>query len=83
MTKGPGDEVSLIRYNVFTVQEHLHSSRTKPVFRCTTGYSAPFKGVVAQCCNPQTLQSEQSDGMGSIPGRAPPLERHGKGSQTR
>ena len=29
------------------------------------------------------LQSEQSGGVGSIPGRAPPLEHHDKGSRTR
>ena len=42
-----------------------------------------FEGVVAQWCNPLTLQSEQSGGVASIPGRAPPLERHDKGSRTR
>ena len=35
--------------------------------------------VVAQRCNPLALQSEQSVGVGSIPGRIPPLERHYKG----
>ena len=34
-------------------------------------------------CNPLTLQPEQSGGVGLIPGRAPPLERHDKGWQTR
>ena len=29
-----------------------------------------------------TLQPEQSGGVGSIPGRAPPLERHEKSLQT-
>ena len=38
---------------------------------------------MAQRCNPLTLLSEQSGGVGSIPGRAPPLERHDKGSRTR
>ena len=42
-----------------------------------------IEGVVAQWCNPLTLQSEQSRRVGSIPGRAPPLERHDKGSRTR
>ena len=42
-----------------------------------------FEGVVAQWCNPLTLQPEQSGGVGSKPGRAPPLERHDKGSRTR
>ena len=41
------------------------------------------EGVVAPWCNPLTLQPEQSGGVGSSPGRAPPLERHDKGSQTR
>ena len=30
-----------------------------------------------------TLQPDQSGGVGSSPGRAPPLECHDKGSQTR
>ena len=42
-----------------------------------------IEGVVAQWCNPLTLQLEQSGGVGSIPGRTPPLERHDKGSRTR
>ena len=33
--------------------------------------------------NPLTLQSEQSGGVGSNPGRAPPLERHDNGSRAR
>ena len=33
--------------------------------------------------NPLTLQPELSGGAGSIPSRAPPLERHDKGSRTR
>ena len=41
------------------------------------------EGVVAQWCNPLTLKSEQSDGMGSSPGRTPPLERHDKRLRTR
>ena len=40
-----------------------------------------IEGVVAYCC--LTLKSEQSGGVGSIPGRTPPLERHDKGSRTR
>ena len=39
------------------------------------------EGVVVQWCNPLTLQPE--GGVGSKPGRAPPLERHDKGSRTR
>ena len=38
--------------------------------------------VVAPWCNPLTLQPEQSGGVGSNPGRAPPLDRHDKGLQT-
>ena len=39
-----------------------------------------FIGVVAQWCNPLTLQPEQSGGVGSKSGRAPPpVERHDKG----
>ena len=38
---------------------------------------------MVQWCNPQTLQQEQSGGVGSKPGWAPPLQRHDKGSQTR
>ena len=38
------------------------------------------EGVVAPWCNPLTLKPEQSGGVGSIPGRTPPLERHDKGS---
>ena len=48
------------------------------------GYSEKtIEGVVAPWCNPLTLQPEQSGGVGLSPGRAPPLERHDKGSQTR
>ena len=36
------------------------------------------EGVVAQWCNPLTLQPELSGGVGSIPGRTPPFERHDK-----
>ena len=39
--------------------------------------------VVAQWSNLLTLQPEQSGGVGSIPGRAQPLERHDKGLLTR
>ena len=37
---------------------------------------------MAQWCNPVTLQPEQLGGVGSIPGRTPPLERHDKESRT-
>ena len=40
-----------------------------------------IEGVVAQWCNP--LQSEQSGGVGSNPGRTPSFERNDKGSRTR
>ena len=43
---------------------------------------ADVKGVVAQWCNPHTLQPEQSDRVGLIPSRGPPLEHHDKESQT-
>ena len=35
---------------------------------------------MAPWCNPLTLRPEQSGGVGLNPGRAPPLERHDKGS---
>ena len=38
---------------------------------------------MAPWCNPLTLQPEQSGGEDSISGRAPPLERHDKGTRTR
>ena len=41
------------------------------------------EGIVAPWCNPLTLQPEQSGGVGSNPGRAPPFERHDKGVRTR
>ena len=47
---------------------------------CSKNY---LEGVVAPWCNPLTLQPEQSGGVGSSPGRAPPLERHDKGLRTR
>ena len=47
------------------------------------GLPLPFKGVVAPWCNPLTLQPEQSGGVGSNSGRAPPLEHHDKWSRTR
>ena len=39
------------------------------------------EGVVAPCCNPLTLQPEQSGGRGSNP--ISTFESHDKGSQTR
>ena len=51
-----------------------------------------FEGVVVLWCNltlaltmilALTLQPEQSAGVGSIPSRAPPFERHDTGLQTR
>ena len=47
------------------------------------GAGEGVEGVVSQLCNPLALQPEQSGGMYSKPGRAPPLERHDKGSRTR
>ena len=52
----------------------LHSHRS----RCLS------KGVVAQWCNPLTLQpAEQSGRQGSIPGGDPPLEYIDKGLRSR
>ena len=42
-----------------------------------------FEGVVAPWCDLLILQLEQSGGVGSNSGRAPPFERHNRGSQTR
>ena len=39
------------------------------------------ESVVAQWCNPLTLQPEQSGGVGSKPGKAP--QHHNKGSWPR
>ena len=52
-------------------------------FSCIVNCEKSLEGVVAPWCNPLTLQPEQSGGVGSSPGRAPPLERHDKGSRTR
>ena len=41
-----------------------------------------IEGVVGTVVYPPTLQPEQSGGVGWNPSRAPPLERHGKGSWT-
>ena len=40
-----------------------------------------IEGVFVQWCNPLTLQPEQSGGVGSIPGKNPPFERHDMGSR--
>ena len=45
--------------------------------------SKDYLNVLAQWCNPLTLQPEQSGGVGSRCGRASPLERHDKGSGNR
>ena len=50
---------------------------------CLSILSNTIEGVVAQWCNPLRLQPEQSCGVGSRPGRAPPLERDDKGSRIR
>ena len=39
-----------------------------------------FQSVVSSGVDPLTLKPEQSSGVGSIPGRSLPLERHDKGS---
>ena len=44
---------------------------------------ATREGVATQWYYPLTLKSEQSGGVGSSPGRTPPLEGHDKGSLTR
>ena len=53
------------------------------LFWVSFSFYCKFEGVVALWCNPLTLQPERSAGVGSISCRAPPLERHEKGSQTR
>ena len=58
------------------IREIVFSKRKRSERSCS-------EGVVAPWCNPLTLQPEQSGGVGSSPGRAPPLERHDKGSRTR
>ena len=50
--------------------------------RLTSDHLIYIEGVVAQWYNPLTLQPVQSEGVGSMPGRAPPLEHHEKGSRT-
>ena len=45
--------------------------------------NAKQQSPVKVLCNPLALQPEQSGGVGLKPGRAPPLERHDKGSWTR
>ena len=42
-----------------------------------------IEGVVAQWCNPLTLEPKQSGGVGSRRDRASPLKRHDKGLGTR
>ena len=50
----------------------------------TPDESKKIYSVVVPWCNPLALQPEQSGGgVGSNPGRAPPLERYDKGSRTR
>ena len=39
------------------------------------------EGIVTPWCNPLTLQPEQSGAVYSNPDRAPPNERHDKGSR--
>ena len=55
----------------YSIQEHPQIS----CFDCSVRI-----GVVAQWCNPLTLQPEQLGGVGSMPVRTPPLlDRHDKG----
>ena len=46
------------------------------VYRVSQKSCSLFQVVVAQWCNPLTSQPQQSRGVGSISGRATPLERH-------
>ena len=41
-----------------------------------------FEGVIAQWCNPLTLQPEQSGRVGLITSRIPPLAHYDKGLWT-
>ena len=66
-------------------QRYFTKLFTEYAFRLTLislVWSDYAEGVVAQWCNPLTLKPEQSGGVGSIPGRTPPLERHDKGLWT-
>ena len=38
------------------------------------------EGVLVQWCNPLILKPKQTSGVGSVPSRNPPLERHDKGT---
>ena len=57
--------------------------KLKRYFGLPENFLDSLEGVVGPWCNPLTLQQEQAGGMGWSPDRAPPLERHDKGSQTR
>ena len=66
MCRGGGEyDDNLFRIVGGSVSSHLQQGSIKEV-----------EGVVAQWCNPLTLQPEQSGGVGSKPDRASPLERH-------
>ena len=59
---------------------HKGSLFLGPYFMSFVAYSCiANEAAVAQWCNPWTLQPEQSGGVGSIPDRTLPLERHDKG----
>ena len=40
------------------------------------GITLEVEGVMVQWCNPLTLRPEQSDSVGFMPSRTPPLEHH-------
>ena len=65
------------------IETKFTSMRIKPNLYPFLGDPVGLEGVVAPWCNHLTLQPEQSDGVGSIPGRTPPHECHDKGSRTR
>ena len=84
------DEVKrdyLLEYNEKKLRERRKRVYTfmktpRELEKVYNGFKITIEGVVAPWCNPLTLQPEQSGGVGSSPGRAPPLERHDKGSRT-
>ena len=53
----------------------------RPILTALATVGNMFEGVVAPCCNPLTLQPEQSGGRGSNPTST--VELHDKGSWTR
>ena len=68
---------------VYTAHEEHFLGFFDVIFPSDILLDTDFEGVVAQLGNPLTLQPQQSGGVGSKPGGAPPLERHDKGSRSR